>query len=119
MFRILSKDKREQAYKLIKKILKKAQSRENPHEVSVDVEYIMKIGDKQGWCCALSGTPMQFVSGVGKKNPYILTIDRKDSSKGYVKNNIQLLVWQVNYAKGNYSTKQFIKMCKLVVKEAA
>lgn len=105
-----------QVRSLLKRKISKAKCRDNPQEVSVDIDYLMKIGNKQKWKCALSGVDLQFIPGKGKKNPFVVTIDRIDSNKGYVKGNIQLLAWQVNRAKGDYSTKEFMKMCTQVAR---
>lgn len=116
---VLTKSQRKAVEELVAEKLKKAMSRKTAKNVTIDIKYIMEIGDKQGWCCAISGVPLQFDHGVGGKNPYILTIDRKDSSKGYIKRNVQLVTWQVNQAKGEYPTKLLIEMCKNILKEAA
>jgi len=44
-----------------------------------------------------------------------LSIDRIDSSKGYVEGNIQLVCRAVNYAKHALSQQEFIELCKEVV----
>ena len=47
---------------------------------------------------------------------YKASIDRIDSSKGYIKNNIQLVGWIVNQAKSDLSNKEFIEMAHLISK---
>lgn len=43
-----------------------------------------------------------------------VSLDRIDSNKGYIKGNVQFVSVQVNYAKSDYTEKEFISMCKKV-----
>lgn len=43
-----------------------------------------------------------------------MSIDRIDSSEGYLKGNVQLLHKDVNMAKQQYSQDYFVEMCKAV-----
>jgi len=108
--RVVHKDK------FLDRCLKRAAGRDNPQPIEIDVEYLIKIGKKQKWKCALTGVDLQFVPGKGKKNPYICTIDRIDSTKGYVTRNIQLLSWIANQCKGTYKQVEFVQMCMEVAK---
>ncbi len=110
MSKVLSKRERAVVKELIATKLDVAMKRSKAKTVTIDAEYVMEIGDKQGWRCAISGVPLEFTPGVGWKNPFILTIDRKNNSKGYVKGNIQLLAQQVNQAKVEYPTELLIEM---------
>ena len=96
--------------------LKQAAGRDNPQPIEVDAEYLICLGKKQNWKCALTGVDLQFVPGKGKKNPFICTIDRIDSGKGYIKRNVQLLSWIANQCKGTYNQLDFVHMCKQVAK---
>ena len=44
------------------------------------------------------------------------SLDRIDSSKGYIEGNVQWVHKRVNLMKGNMSTENFIEWCNLVVK---
>lgn len=90
-------------------------------EVKVDADYCYEIGMKQNWGCNVSGDEMEFERGGtewGGKwcNPKSCTIDRIDSSKGYVKGNIQLVTWEVNCLKRHFDNNEFIGLCKKVAK---
>ena len=43
-----------------------------------------------------------------------LSIDRIDSKVGYTKDNIQIVLKEVNLMKNTLSHEEFIKICKLV-----
>jgi len=74
--------------------------------------------EQQGGLCALSGIKMTFKPGTRKRiSRTKLSIDRMNNNKGYTKDNIQLITWHANLAKGTWSSKQLIDMCKNIVKK--
>lgn len=86
-------------------------------------EYLWNIFQKQEGKCALSGIEIKLF----EKGEIILTpqrnldwskftasLDRIDSSKGYIKGNVQWVHRHVNIMKNEYSTDYFIKLCKLI-----
>jgi len=90
-------------------------------EISVNLDYLYSIGEKQNWVCALTGVPLEFTRGGtnwGGKwcNPNSCTIDRINNEKGYVKGNVQLVIWKANYLRKELPIKQFIKLCKQITK---
>jgi hypothetical protein len=65
--------------------------------------------------CALTGWDISFPEcGHSYKAP--ASIDRIDSTIGYTKTNIQLVVRKVNMMKQHYSQDEFIEVCKAVAK---
>lgn len=79
-----------------------------------DIEYIWKIYLKQKKVCALSGLPLDFNKDTENG---MVSIDRINNDKGYIKGNIQLLHKDVNFMKWTYTQEYFIKMCKLVAEK--
>lgn len=75
-------------------------------EYNLDEFFIKELLNKQENRCALSGTIFN------DKNK--ISIDRIDSSKGYIKDNIQLVIFEVNRMKSNFTQDQFIEFCSLV-----
>ena len=51
-------------------------------------------------------------------SPYTPSIDRIDSSKGYTKNNCQLVCTMYNFAKNKYTYEDVLKMSKALIKES-
>jgi hypothetical protein len=100
--------------------LRRAMNREGfDLEVDIDLDYVFKIGEDQEWHCSLTGDKLEFQRGgtnwLGKWcNPKSCTIDRIDSSKGYVKENIQLITWEANCLKQHLDNNEFIDFCKRV-----
>lgn len=62
-------------------------------------------GDKVYW--AISGL---------NRNGYKYNLDRIDSSKGYLKNNLVVCCWECNDMKSNYDYDKFVDKCSRVVK---
>ena len=64
--------------------------------------------------CALTGWPMTMELGKGTV-PTNCSIDRIDSSIGYVPGNVQLVCRAANVAKSNLMPSEFLALCKAVV----
>lgn len=81
-------------------------------------EYLWKVCLDQEERCYLTDLLMVFEKrsfGRGTKtDPYTSSIDRIDSSKGYVEGNIQWVHKDVNIFKNEYSNETFISMCNLM-----
>lgn len=73
-------------------------------EHNLTPEYIQQLLDKQDYKCAYSKT--SFYNDKKDKLTYP-TIDRIDSSKGYIKGNVCVCTWLVNTMKSNLTTEQF------------
>ena len=71
-------------------------------------EYIWKLFVKQNKQCLLSGKPIELL------NKQTASLDRIDSSKGYVVGNVQWLHKAVNRLKWNLEQEEFISWCKLI-----
>jgi hypothetical protein len=87
-------------------------------DFDIDIDDVMQILERQQGKCALTGWDLEFTRGGSfgySTNPRGCTIDRIDSSKGYIRGNIQLACWWPNMSKGNLSSDQFFALCKTVV----
>jgi hypothetical protein len=51
-----------------------------------------------------------------RTRPFIKSVDRIDSTKGYIKGNIRIVCWCVNRAKAEWPEEVFNTMCVAVVK---
>jgi hypothetical protein len=91
----------------------KQQARIRNIEYIVDDMFLWELFLKQEMKCALSGLDIKF----GKPWKQIETtasLDRIDSSKGYMKSNIQWVHKDVNYMKSDFDEEYFITVCKLI-----
>jgi hypothetical protein len=80
-------------------------------EWRLSVEDVWSIYVRQDGACALSGLPIGW-SEVGQI--HTASIDRVDSSVGYVLSNVQLLHKDLNMMKQAFSDDYFVTMCWLV-----
>ena len=71
--------------------------------------YLNEISIKQKNKCKLSGIEFD------EKN--VPSIDRIDSKKGYIKENVQLVIYEINRMKSNLDQNRFIELCKNVAKK--
>lgn len=108
--------------KFLRQNLSRASNRgSKSQQIDVSLDYLHSVGEKQKWKCALTGLPLEFTRGGtywGRKwcNPMSCTIDRIDSSKGYVIENIQLVIWKINSIKKDVDNQELIEICKLIAK---
>ncbi len=50
-----------------------------------------------------------------QNKPNTISLDRIDSSKGYVEGNVVFCSWRINQAKNTMSQQEFLSMCKSIV----
>lgn len=82
----------------------------------LDKDYLWDLFIKQDRKCALSGEEIVFA--IGHRNHQhgktTASLDRIDSSKGYIKGNVQWVHKEVNYMKRHYPEERFIYLCQRV-----
>ena len=79
-------------------------------------EYLMELYNKQNGRCYYSGIKMEIALKGYIDNTNTLSIDRVDSSKGYIKENIVLCCDSVNTMKMKLKVSDFLNICKEIVK---
>ena len=87
--------------------------RRHPVELSVSLEQVWDLFLKQERKCALSGLTLTFPK-FNKDKSWTASLDRIDSSKGYITENIQWVHKDVNIMKNKYDQDYFISFCKLI-----
>lgn len=74
-------------------------------DCNLDVEFIVE--KLKNGKCEVTGIPFEYENKYGtSKNPLAPSIDRIDSNKGYVKDNVRLVIWQFNLMKGELTDDQ-------------
>jgi hypothetical protein len=81
-------------------------------EFKLTIEFLWDLYIKQERKCALSGIPIEFSDSIRELGT--CSLDRIDSSTGYLEDNVQWVHKQVNIMKNKYDQLEFIKMCKLI-----
>lgn len=76
----------------------------------ITIDDIANIMEKQNSKCALCGLDISFKDNEKLSNS-LASIDRINSLNGYTKDNIQLVLKDINMMKQSYSQEKFIELC--------
>lgn len=79
-------------------------------DIDIDTKYLTELWDKQEGKCALTGAELGY-TGTGWN---VASVDRIDSTKGYVRDNVQWTCWRANEAKSNMSNNDFLNFCATI-----
>jgi hypothetical protein len=79
-------------------------------EIDIDWQYLEEIWNQQSGLCAYSGEPLV----VQANFPNTVSLDRIDSSKGYLRGNVQLVCAAVNRMKQEFSEEMFLDYCEKI-----
>lgn len=78
---------------------------------------IFRMGEEQEWKCAISGLPFDREYQKEERaayNPFGISVDRIDNSKGYERKNVRLVLTAVNFALNTWGDDIFIKIATAV-----
>lgn len=92
----------------------KSRSKKLNREFNITLEYLLKMLVEQNYKCAMTGIVLE--GSKGGKEPFVISIDRIDNSKGYIEGNVQLVTTIFNTAKNHYKMEDLTKMCKEYIK---
>lgn len=81
-------------------------------EFNITIEQMWDLFLKQERKCSLSGKVLTF--GAKAKDYGTASLDRIDSSKGYVMGNLQWVHKTINKMKTNLDQEEFLQMCELI-----
>ena len=82
-------------------------------EINITVKDLQFLYDKQEGKCALTGTSFSFDKNNNwRTQPFVPSIDRIDSKKGYTKDNVRLVIWALNWSFGEWGEKVYEKIAK-------
>ena len=95
--------------------LKKVSISKRKLDFTITIQYAWNLFLKQNRQCSLTGMPIQFQTR-DNVTDRTASLDRIDSSKGYIKGNVQWLHKDINYMKQDYSEDYFIELCGKVLK---
>lgn len=94
-----------------KRIQKQASARKL--EFNISIEYAWELFEIQNKKCAYTNMDITF----GRtKSGNIASLDRIDSSKGYVQGNVQWVHKDINMMKRNFTETYFVELCESVYK---
>lgn len=94
---------------LYKLINAKYRAKKKSYLFELDLDFLKELKLAQDNKCIYTGIEFK------EDDPlYDVSIDRIDSSKGYTKDNVQLVTNIINYMKAEYPEEIFVEMCKKV-----
>ena len=113
--RLLNDDYAALRYKL-QAALKSARRRAKEYNryIDIDLEYLFYLWTAQNGKCALKGMQMPYKFSEGRVNSN-LSIDRIDSTKGYSKDNVQLVCMAANQMKNDLSMEELTSLCSMIL----
>lgn len=89
----------------------KNNSRKYYRECLITIEYLHYLWNQQDGICYYTNKPM--IYGLGFRDS--VSIDRIDSSKGYIEGNIALCRKQINVMKNDATIKELLDFCEDIV----
>lgn len=87
-------------------------------ECNISDQFVLNLLKKQDGKCAATGIVLEASRPDTHKDrkPYVVSIDRIDSSKGYTEDNVQLVCSIFNCCKNCYKMEDVTNMCKEYLK---
>ncbi len=82
---------------------------------TITLDYAYALYLRQNGKCALSGVDINFRLITAKSSTQTCSLDRKDSSKGYIRGNVQWVHKTVNLMKMSMSDEELIEWCELIL----
>ncbi len=93
--------------------LRKAKSRNK--NFNLTLQDLKEIWDRQNGICPYTGIKLVEWNYKTESNSlYTASLDRIDSNKGYLKDNVQFVSKNINYMKNNLSHQETIDLCKII-----
>lgn len=86
-------------------------SRDKEQDYDLTYEWVIQQLDKQGDRCHYSGAKIGFTRSHGD----IFSLDRLDSTKPYIQDNVVICTWDANRMKQDMSVSRFVEMCRMIV----
>lgn len=84
-------------------------------DVDIDLPFLVELFNRQQGKCHYTGRFMSFIPS----HPDTFSIDRIDSNRGYVRDNVVLCLWTINRMKQELELPLFLDMCRIVTDRAS
>ena len=78
-------------------------------DFDLDGEYLENLWNKQKSMCTYTNIIMTLPIPGKRKTPHTASLDRIDSSIGYMKGNVQFVCYSINTAKNDFTEIEFIQ----------
>ncbi len=103
-------------FSLFRYFIRKAKTRDKDkgRESDITLEYLKNLWEHQKGICPY--TSHEMILGVNK-TPFAASLDRVDSSVGYIQGNVEFVCLAVNLAKKDFSREAMMDFFKPILKE--
>ena len=91
----------------------KLQAKKRRLRFAITIKAAWELFEKQNRCCALSGRSLVFRKG-SRSTDTTASLDRIDSSKGYVPGNLQWIHKRLQRMKSDFEPSEFIEWCRAI-----
>lgn len=87
-------------------------------EYNLDLPYLKQLWEIQKGICPYSKIPMKLYPTLHQTQflPSSASLDRIDSTNGYIKGNVQFVCLAMNYAKNRFEHKDFLNFINIIRK---
>ncbi len=113
---------RRDKYSPFRQHLKLARRRVKTHgrECTITLEYLRELWEKQGGLCPYTGWQLDNPETTPhwnshKLHPRTASLDRIDSSIGYIPGNVQFVSVMANFAKRDFKEEELLEFCQSVI----
>lgn len=89
---------------------KKKDAKARGYEFEITIDDVADLLENQEFTCALTGLPIALDKSTGSTG----SLDRIENTSGYTKNNIQLVICEINMLRGSFTIERFKELCLLV-----
>lgn len=79
-------------------------------DFNISVDYLKKLWQSQGGKCSYTNIPLVLPTHSYISSPRKASLDRVDSSKGYVEGNVEFVSVFVNLGKNGFDKKEIVEM---------
>jgi len=83
---------------------------------NLDLQYLKELWDSQNGICPYTGIKMEIGKNItgyhSIRSPKKASLDRIDSTKGYIKGNVEFVCMAINYAKNSFTREEIKKFIK-------
>lgn len=109
----LNPSNRKDEFSMFREHLRRAKRRDI--NCNLTLEHLKNVWDKQKGICPYSNVKLEVVN-IGKTNSkiYTMSLDRKDSSKGYIINNVQFVGMAINLMKNNMTEVELKELLNIL-----
>ena len=100
----------------MKNVIKNSKKKNQKYDL--DIEYLRQVWAEQNGVCPFTKQKLQLrthnYANISNR-VYQASLDRIDSTKGYVKGNVRFVSLMFNYAKNIFSDEDVIEFCEHVI----